>query len=235
MAYKDWLVHDHLGFNIQVMQSIGYLLDTENKTRMGFGTGTPGEAFLTGTFNPLVTPYTSAFNIWKNAEESTPKQVRSFVRKESALKAAYRKLYVNFIKNNVLVTDDDLDAMKFPRRGDGSRHPSPIADQPPAVKISTSRIRTIRVNFGTPSGKELDDVKKGKLFGQHGAEICWAKSAVPVTDIEQLVNSAFDTDSPLDLVFKESERGQAVYLAARWENTRGQKGPFSAIQVAYIP
>jgi hypothetical protein len=36
-------------------------------------------------------------------------------------------------------------------------------------------------------------------------------------------------------VFENDQRGKTVYFALRWENTRGEKGPWSAIQIAIIP
>jgi hypothetical protein len=45
----------------------------------------------------------------------------------------------------------------------------------------------------------------------------------------------FDTDSPLEIEFDEADRGKIVWFAVRWENTRGQKGPWSEIFFAIIP
>jgi hypothetical protein len=45
----------------------------------------------------------------------------------------------------------------------------------------------------------------------------------------------FDTNSPLDIEFTEEDRGKVVWFAVRWENTRGEKGPWSEIYFAIIP
>jgi hypothetical protein len=43
------------------------------------------------------------------------------------------------------------------------------------------------------------------------------------------------TRTSLTLEFDEPDRGKTVYFCLRWENTRGQKGPWSPIQKAIIP
>lgn len=37
------------------------------------------------------------------------------------------------------------------------------------------------------------------------------------------------------LTFDENQRGKTVYFALRWENTRGEKGPWSQIVSSIIP
>jgi hypothetical protein len=59
-----------------------------------------------------------------------------------------------------------------------------------------------------------------KPAGQHGAEIRWAMR---------------DTHMPLTFEFDESDRGKTVYFCLGWENTRGEKGPWSEIQSAIVP
>jgi hypothetical protein len=76
---------------------------------------------------------------------------------------------------------------------------------------------------------------KAKPAGQHGAEIRWAISDTPVVDVAALARSSFDTRTPFTLEFQGHERGQTVYFCLCWENTRGEKGPWSEIQSAIIP
>jgi hypothetical protein len=60
-------------------------------------------------------------------------------------------------------------------------------------------------------------------------------SDVPILDADELVHSSFDTHTPFKLKFNGHERGKTVYFALRWENTRGEKGPWSAVISAIIP
>jgi hypothetical protein len=43
------------------------------------------------------------------------------------------------------------------------------------------------------------------------------------------------TRTPHVLEFTEPQRGQTVYLALRWQNEKGEKGPWSEIQSTVIP
>ncbi|MDR1552126.1 MAG: hypothetical protein LBS69_01520, partial [Prevotellaceae bacterium] len=76
---------------------------------------------------------------------------------------------------------------------------------------------------------------KAKPAGQHGAEIRWTISDTPVVDVEELIHSAFDTHTPFTLEFQGHERGRMAYFCLCWENTRGEKGPWSEIVSAIIP
>jgi hypothetical protein len=66
-------------------------------------------------------------------------------------------------------------------------------------------------------------------------ELVWIIADTPPKEVEELVHSAFATRSPLELTFKESERGKHVYFAVRWETGTVKKGKFSAIYSAIIP
>jgi hypothetical protein len=66
-------------------------------------------------------------------------------------------------------------------------------------------------------------------------ELAWAILPAPTVDWKELIHSSFDTHTPLRLTFDGTERGKTVYFALRWENTRGEKGPWSEIMSAIIP
>jgi hypothetical protein len=61
------------------------------------------------------------------------------------------------------------------------------------------------------------------------------KANPKVTNADRLSNSAFDTGSPAILIFTGDDSGRTVYLALRWENTRGEKGPWSDIAIVTVP
>ncbi|MDR1279356.1 MAG: hypothetical protein LBK99_00850 [Opitutaceae bacterium] len=55
------------------------------------------------------------------------------------------------------------------------------------------------------------------------------------TSLDLFTHSEFSTRDMIQLDFDENQRGQRIWLIARWENTRGQKGPWSDILSAIIP
>jgi hypothetical protein len=106
-----------------------------------------------------------------------------------------------------------------------------VAKTYPDYDIDSGTIRHLILHFYDQGKKK----SKAKPPGQHGVEIDWAILDAPPAAIKDLVNSAFDTHTPFTLEFDENERGKTVYFCLRWENTRGQKGPWSEIMSAIIP
>ncbi|MDR1419397.1 MAG: hypothetical protein LBI86_03400, partial [Treponema sp.] len=80
---------------------------------------------------------------------------------------------------------------------------------------------------------------RGKPADVHGLELRWVKAPpgfVPKNIEKDLIESAFDTKSPLILTFEEGDRGARVYMAGRWEIEReGVKGDFGDIVSAIVP
>jgi hypothetical protein len=66
-------------------------------------------------------------------------------------------------------------------------------------------------------------------------ELIWEIAPEKPHSIHGLTHSAFDTHTPLTLEFEEEERGKILWYAVRWENTRGEKGPWSEIMSVVIP
>jgi hypothetical protein len=146
---------------------------------------------------------------------------------------AYEKLLRLLVKNlqsNIHVTPDDLRAMGIAVPSPGKTH-APVADKAPDVDVDTSTIGRLTIHFFEKGSRH----KKGKPAGQHGAEIRWTFGEAPPTRWDELIHSEIDTNSPFTLVFENDQRGKTVYFALRWENTRGEKGPWSEIQSAIIP
>jgi hypothetical protein len=146
------------------------------------------------------------------------------------LKHAVRQLVKRYLNNNPAVTNKDRDDLGLPIYKSG-RTPSPIAVSYPSFDIDSGTIRRLLVDFYDQGSK----TSKAKPAGQHGAEIRWVISDTPIVDVTELIHSSFDTRTPFTLEFQGHERGKTVYFCLCWENTRGQKGPWSEIQSAIIP
>jgi hypothetical protein len=78
--------------------------------------------------------------------------------------------------------------------------------------------------------------RRGKPKDVHGIEVRWAILDHPPADVKDLVNSSFDTKSPLTLDFEEHDRGKRVYMVGLWEIEReGIKGKPGEIVSVIIP
>jgi hypothetical protein len=147
-----------------------------------------------------------------------------------ALKKAVRKFAKEHLTFNSSISNEERERIGLPVYKTG-RTPSPVAKDAPDTDIDTSQVGRLTVHFFERGSSH----KKGKPEGQHGAEIVWLVSDTPPTRWDELIHSGIDTNSPYTLVFENDQRGKTVYFAIRWENTRGEKGPWSSIMSAIIP
>jgi hypothetical protein len=110
--------------------------------------------------------------------------------------------------------------------------PSPIPDPPtrPEFLIKILDIMRLAIHFW-----DQGSTSKAKPYGIDGAVIYWAILDHVPLGIEELINSVLATRTPHILEFTEHDRGKTVYIAMRWQNEKGHKGPASEIQSAIIP
>lgn len=140
-----------------------------------------------------------------------------------------RQLVRQHIANNEETTDDDRVTLGVPIPKT-TRTPAPVPATYPDFTVDTSLLRQLTIHF-----HEHDKKTSAKPAGVHGAEILYGLLEAPPATLGELTRSGFDTHSPFTLSFDENERGRHVYFCLRWENTRGQKGPWSPIVSAIIP
>jgi hypothetical protein len=181
------------------------------------------QSWISSVLQPAYNTFKVAFDAWKDTSARTPVKTATLRDAEDAFIPLYRHLYTGVLRENPLVTDADLLAMGMPERGDGKRHPSGVPKVSPKLSASSPSPGIVEIDFGH------------KPADAHGAEICWAVLEEPPTNWSQLVHSSFDTATPIRLPFEGDKRGHRLYFAARWENPRGEKGPWSEIQDTIIP
>jgi hypothetical protein len=228
---KDWLKHNHEALYDQATQTFNYLTARANRERMGFATGTALGDWLDNEFTPKLEAFEAAFADWKDPAERTQTKTIKLAEAEDAFKPVYRRLYTGFLRESPLVTDDDLNSMGLPKRSSG-RTPAPVPTEHPDADVDTSQLRRVTIHFYENKSAH----KKAKPAGVHGAEIRWnVFDAQQEVYLDDLTNSSFDTNSPFTLEFTDRQRGKVLYFALRWENTRGEKGPFGPILNAIIP
>ena len=148
----------------------------------------------------------------------------------TALERAVRQAVKEYLTHNHAVTNEDRDGLGIPIHKSG-RTPAPVATDPPDSDVDTSVLGHVTV-YAYEKGSNH---KKAKPAGQHGFETGWAILDAPTTEWSDLTHSSFDTNSPLTLSFEGHDRGKTLYYALRWENTRGEKGPWSEIKSVIIP
>ncbi|MDR3180946.1 MAG: hypothetical protein LBT61_03340 [Prevotellaceae bacterium] len=167
----------------------------------------------------------------KVADEPDTRTKASVQAKTTARKLVekdVRQFVKEFLASNSLVTDADRDNMGIPIHST-TRHPAQVAGLPPYITVSVDGPRRLRFDFGEASSSKV------KPAGQHGVEIAWVVSDEMPASYSGLIRSSFDTHTPLILSFDLPDAGKRIWFAARWENTRGEKGPWTEIMSAIIP
>jgi hypothetical protein len=179
---------------------------------------------------PLQTEWGVRYAVTTNPDNRTHAQV--LVKKEArtTFESALRAFIKAYLTYNPKVADDDREVLGLPVHKTG-RRPAPVATDAPDSDTDTSVPGRVTIHFFEKGSNH----KKGKPEGQHGGEIAWALSDVPPTRWDELTHSDIDTSSPFTLQFENNQRGKTVYYALRWENTRGEKGPWSEIRSVIIP
>ena len=152
-------------------------------------------------------------------------------REEKAL--AVSKTVRNFVnarlRYNSLVTDDDR--VNLGLNVPGTKHtPAPKPETWPLVTLRITGPRIVRLEW-----HDSTTASKAKPPGVHGCEIRYAILDSPPTSNDDLIRSEFSTRWYHVFNFDESKRGKTIYFCLRWENTRGEKGPWSDIINTVIP
>ena len=175
----------------------------------------------------LQTAFQTALTQSENPATHTPVTVMAKNKAREALEAKLRLFLKAYVTYNLAVTDVDREAMQLPIHKK-THDNSPVATTWPVVQVIVARERHLQFDFrGTEASKAKPD-------GQHGMELGGHIGEKPANQYEMTL-SYFDTNSPLIIEFREEDRGKTFWFAVRWENTRGEKGPWSDIMYAIIP
>ncbi|MDR1373281.1 MAG: hypothetical protein LBJ17_09255 [Dysgonamonadaceae bacterium] len=140
---------------------------------------------------------------------------------------ALRQVIKGYITYNLNITDGERKLLGLPVHKT-TRTPSPLAKYAPHIITRILNPRKLSFYFSAT------ETSRSKPAGQHGIELI-SVIAITVTSMKELVNSDFATHTPLKITFKEEDRGKKLWYSAAWENTRGEKGPWTEIQSVIIP
>ena len=184
--------------------------------------------WIENNFKPACTEWNRAWEKYENPATRTP-LINAAKKEKRAIYEKLLKVIVANLKVNTRLTDDDRRALGINIR-DTKPTPMPVPMTYPIVVIDTSTMRRLSISF-----RDSESRAAAKPKGVHGAEIRWAIIDDVKPTVEDLINSDFDTRSPHMLEFTEVQRGKSVWICLRWENTRGEKGPWGDIERAIIP
>jgi hypothetical protein len=182
--------------------------------------------------DPLITDqatYRDARTAANNPETRTAATIKARQEAHKAYEAHLRDFVGAYLARNPLVHDEDRINMGLTVRKT-TRTPQPVPKSKPGVKITPISPGRVQVGFF-----DAENIHRAKDPDAHGVEIESAiRDTAPATD-DDFTKSAFDTRSPFIFDFDISLRGKTLWLRLRWENNRGEKGPWSEIFSVIIP
>ena len=185
-------------------------------------------AFFGDICLPAFEKWVEKYEVYLPVESRTPVITAEKNNAKNVFMPLFRQL-VNGLLYNPNVTDDDLASMDL-RRSDNIRTPLPVPVSWPLVQVDLNTPRTVILNYSDSAS-----LKKAKPKGVNGAVVRYALLDAPPTDINELVNTVFDTQTPCPIEFTESQRGKKLFFCLAWQNTRGQNGPWGIIGMAIVP
>ncbi|MDR0635844.1 MAG: hypothetical protein LBF87_02045 [Treponema sp.] len=150
-------------------------------------------------------------------------------RAREALEKALRAFIKAFLLYSPFVSDKERNEMQLPIH---DRKPTPVPPPStfPEYHIDTPVPNQLSLQFWDAGTKQ-----RGKPKGVHGAEIRWELREDAPAKAEDLLNSEFATRTPHVFVFTGDKQGKRVYFCLRWENNKGEKGPWGALVSAVVP
>jgi hypothetical protein len=205
------------------------MADPENRATIGFAATTPSGAWFDTAYAPKHLIYDVAFQKWADPATSTPMVLDDLKDAEEVFFPLYRTFY-GTVKASPLVTNAYLEDMGFPPRPSGGHSPHPVDKLFVNINASPMGNYTIKVTF------ENRDTGKSNVPGYlTGVVIYYIVSDTPVTNPADLAYSRLATHSPYELGLDPTQQGKTAYLAGRWQNARGERGPWSSIIKIIVP
>jgi hypothetical protein len=217
---------DYLPSNVLKLQSLTHIVHAHavaNQVRWDIS------ASAIAALEGPIKRFDDTLAISENPETRTSAAIRKREEARKALEAELRPFIQGRIYNNRNVTDDDILALGLPLH-DRKATQHPDREDTPEFFFSTKAPATLDIGFRAKNTKS-----QGKPKDVHGVEFRMVLADKAPKDWSELTRSEFTTRSPLKLTFTGEERGKHLYIAARWENNRGGKGPWSEILDTIIP
>ena len=168
--------------------------------------------------------WASTFSISQNPNTSTVTATANKNDARDALKDLLRNIYADIPES--ALTTDDRNTLNLPERSTTAT-PAPVPTTKPLVTIDTSNRLEHTINFRDENGN------LAKPQGVRGCQI-WVKIGASAKDPDELKYLATDTKTPYVYHFEGADAGKPAYYWLRWENTRGETGPWSDEVMATI-
>jgi hypothetical protein len=160
----------------------------------------------------------------QNSNTRTKSIVENKDHAKEAIMVTLRTIYADIPASALTV--EDRNTLNLQERST-TRTPVAVPSTKPIGQVDTSRRLEHTISFTNEDGSAA------KPSGVRGCQI-WFKIADPAIDPSELSYMATDTATPYTHQFNGEFAGKNVYYWLRWENTRGEAGPWSDVVMATI-
>ena len=160
------------------------------------------------------------WNLTYPASQNPNTRTRTAIDKKDAardaLMATMRSVFADIPQSGL--TEEDRNTLHLPERSTPT--PAPVPATKPLATIDTSKRLEHTIHFRDEDGR------LAKPEGARGCQI-WVKIGASAKDPSELKYIATDTKTPYVYHFDGADAGKPAYYWLRWENTRGEVGPWS--------
>jgi hypothetical protein len=174
-------------------------------------------------FNPIRVDYTNALVTSTAPATRTSVSIAAKDVARTNLKIALRDLAAK-VHASTTVTDADKTAL-----GLTVRDSAPTVISAPATFPLLSIISATPLAHDVRFADSLTPDSRSKPFDAVGMELHVQASAVPITDPTSIKYHSLATRNPIALEHSAADAGKIAYMAGRWINAKGQRGPWSSI------
>jgi hypothetical protein len=171
---------------------------------------------------------------WHAAFDATTKphakpvtDLKNEARKEAE---AVIRPFVNQYLRFAPVTDEDRDEMRIHNR-DTTNTPVPVPTTRPTITdlkaLGGFQVRVAFRDETTPDSRAVP-------YGDNGGLIFYAWTDKHVTDYAELTTTALMTKSPFTLTLQPEAEGKRFTCALRWQNEKGERGPWGEMETTIV-
>lgn len=202
-----------------------HFITTVTKSPAKFGVTADDVAALAAAQKGWSVAYPAHLKAQQDAQAATQAKQTARGNLETVLRMAALKVSATAGTDNSLRAAAGLPVRVETRSVVGAPETRPIG------RLEAAGSRTLIVHF-------TDEVKPNRLAkpeGIRGAEIFYFVGAEPPVDPDDYTFLALDTKTPYTHEHDPADAGKGVHYLLRWQNTKGETGPFGAVVSAKVP
>ncbi len=202
-----------------------HFITTLTKSPAKFGVTADDVAALAAAQKVWSAAYPTHLKAQQDAQAATQAKQTARGNLEVVLRMAAQKVSATAGTDNSLRAAAGLPVRVETRSVVGAPETRPIG------RLQAAGSRTLIVHF-------TDEVKPNRLAkpdGIRGAEIFYFVGAEPPVDPDDYTFLALDTKTPYTHEHDPADAGKGVHYLLRWQNTKGETGPFGAVVSAKVP